>query len=218
MSREDHPDPDGDPDGDQDDDIDELDKLLGGADEPGSASGQPRQQQQLQQLGGGLHANAEGYDPLAELEDDVDVSDAGAPTAAERKMAMHLHAVTGHRPPLRLARALVISGADAKLVRAAKELKCEVCHELQPVKTRRPADLPRVRNFGDRVYTDLFSLHDVQGNTFLVAHAVDAATRYQVAKVLENKSSQQVVQFFRECWFNVLGTPAAVTADILQRC
>ena len=129
-------------------------------------------------------------------------------------MAMHLHTVTGHRPPLRLARALVISGADAKLVRAAKEVKCEICHELQPVKTRRPADLPRVRNFGDRVYTDLFSLHGVQGNTFWVAHAVDAATRYQVARVLENKSSQQVVRFFRECWFNVLGTPAAVTADM----
>ena len=169
-------------------------------------------------LGHGLHTGPEGQDPAEELRDDEAVEDAvrGAeePTPAERKMALHLHSVTGHRSPMRLARALVLTGASASLIRAVKELKCEVCHELQPVKTRRPASLPRVRNFGDRVYADLIAVQDRHGTTYWICHAVDACTRYQVARVLTNKSAPEVVKFFNEAWFQPLGIPSAVTLDM----
>ena len=132
----------------------------------------------------------------------------------DRKMALHLHMVTGHRSPLRLARALVITGASPSLIRAAKELKCEVCHEIQPVKTRRPASIPRARNFGDRVYADLMSVQDRQGSTFWICHAVDACTRYQVARVLSGKSASEVIKFFEEAWFQPLGVPAALTVGM----
>ena len=162
---------------------------------------------------GGLHRDPEGRDPEDELVDDVEVPD-GEPSVQDKRMALHLHSVTGHRPPLRLARALVMTGGDPMLVKAAKTVKCEVCAENKAVKTRRPASLPRVRNFGDRIYCDLFSIQDKQLNTHWVAHAVDAATRYQVAAVLERKSTSEVVKFLGEKWFQMLGIPAAITTDM----
>ena len=95
-----------------------------------------------------------------------------------------MNEVTGHRPVLRLARALVLTGAQPGLIKAVKQHKCEVCHEVKSVKTHRPAGIPRARNFGDRIYSDLFSVPDSRLQTFWVAHAIDGATRYQVAKVL----------------------------------
>ena len=77
---------------------------------------------------GGLHRDPEGRDPEDELVDDVEVPD-GEPSVQDKRMALHLHSVTGHRPPLRLARALVMTGADPMLVKAAKTVKCEVCAE-----------------------------------------------------------------------------------------
>ena len=46
-----------------------------------------------------------------------------------------------------------------------------------------------------------------------IAHAVDAASRYQVAEVLEEKSGLEVIKFFQECWFNTLSVPSQITTD-----
>ena len=165
-------------------------------------------------LGGGLHGTPEGQNPQDELVDDVDVSQGGEPSQGERRLAAHLHATTGHRPVLRLARALVLTGAEPSLIKAVKQHKCEVCKELQPTKTRRPATISRIRNFGDRIYCDLISVRDSNLDTHWIAHAVDGATRYQVAKVLENKSTSEVVKFLSESWFQPLGIPAAMTVDM----
>ena len=175
----------------------------GGEDGPGGPSDEP----------GGDDGNFMLDNPADQDEqiDDVVVPGDGNPTARDRKMAKHLHEVTGHRPPLRLARALLITGADQTLIKAAKEHKCEICHETKRPGTRRPASLPRVRNFNDHLYADLIAVHDSHGETYWIAHAVDAASRYQVAKVLEEKSG---LEFFQECWFNTLGIPSQITADL----
>ena len=78
-----------------------------------------------------------------EDDEDIPVDDCAKVTAEEFRAALHLHKVTGHRSPLRLARALVISGASRSMVKAAKMVKCELCQEHAKVKTRRPANLPR---------------------------------------------------------------------------
>ena len=116
----------------------------GDAGDPGAGHDGGEERRQVRQfLEGGPHAGPEGQDPLEELEDDIpDVE--GQPTAADRRMALHLHNVTGHRPPLCLARALVMTGADPMLVKAAKQLRCSVCQVTSSTKTRRPASLPRV--------------------------------------------------------------------------
>ena len=178
----------------------------GGEDGPGGPSDEP----------GGDDGNFMLDNPADQDEqiNDVVVPGDGNPTARDRKMAKHLHEVTGHRPPLRLARALLITGADPMLIKAAKEHKCEICHETKRPGTRRPASLPRVRNFNDHLYADLIAVHDSHGETYWIAHAVDAASRYQVAKVLEEKSGLEVIKFFQECWFNTLGIPSQITTDL----
>eukprot|EP00438_Fugacium_kawagutii_P022912 Skav224174 [mRNA] locus=scaffold2007:411362:424288:+ [translate_table: standard] len=196
-----------------DDDEDGADPDDDGEDSgPAPTTPRPEDPGEVEGIGGGLHADGEGRDPMDEYIDDVPV-EPGEPSSADRKMALHLHSVLGHRPPLRLARALAMTGADPMLIKAAKELKCEVCHELQPTGTRRPGNIPRARHFGDRLFLDLFSVQDVQLNTHWVAHAVDAASRYQSGKVMEKKTTQAVLDFMEE-WFRLLGTPLAVTVDM----
>ena len=78
----------------------------------------------------------------------------GEPPVDRRLMAavMRLHENTGHRPPRALARALRIAGAAPDAIRAARQLKCDVCQELRRPRLRRPATLPRARTFGDVVH------------------------------------------------------------------
>ena len=182
-------------------------------DDPGDQDGGPERQQLRQFLSGGPHAGPEGQDPLEELEDDIPEAE-GQPTAADRRMALHLHNVTGHRPPLRLARALVMTGADPMLIKAAKQLRCSMCQEMSSTKTRRPASLPRVRHFGDRLAADLISIQDTNLDTFWVVHMIDLATRFQVAGVLKKKSTEDVLKFMAEGWFQTLGVPASLTTDM----
>ena len=51
------------------------------------------------------------------------------------KQIMKLHTQTGHQSKRRLVRALAIAGAPEEAIRAAKLLKCEVCHERQRPRT-----------------------------------------------------------------------------------
>ena len=140
------------------------------------------------------------------------------PTPEQRRAVLKLHQNTGHRHPLRLARALAMCGAEKTLIKAAKELRCEVCHERPPsVGTRLPASLPAPRQAGQHLFSDLFSIKDVKDTTFWVAHIVimvDSATRYSVARVLEAKTTAEVIKFFNESWFSVFGAPVKVTTDM----
>ena len=122
--RDDRDDESGDYEDDSDDDNDDA----------GDGGQERRQVRQF--LSGGPHAGPEGQDPLEDLQADDLPEVEGKPTAADRRMAMHLHNVTGHRSPLRLARALVMTGADPMLIKAAKELRCPICLETAPTKTR----------------------------------------------------------------------------------
>ena len=138
------------------------------------------------------------------------------PTPEQRRAVLKLHQQnTGHRHPLRLARALAMCGAEKTLIKAAKELRCEVCQERPPsLGTRLPASLPAPRQAGQHIFSDLFSIKDVKNTTFWAAHIVDSATRYSVARVLEAKTTAEVIKFFNEIWFSIFGAPAKVTTDM----
>ena len=72
----------------------------------------------------------------------------GEVTAAVRAAVRRVHEATGHRPPKRLARALLLSGAPPTAVQAARELRCDVCLERKAPKSRprcRPASSPCCR-------------------------------------------------------------------------
>ena len=81
--------------------------------------------------------------------DDVPVSKEAA------KAVMKLHEATGHRSRRGLVRALVVAGASEEILRAARQLRCSICHARGPPKPRRVAGLPRAHYFSDLVHIDL---------------------------------------------------------------
>lgn len=124
-----------------------------------------------------------------------------------------LHEATGHRDNKRLARALVLAGAPAEIVSAAKAHKCDLCAEQRPPKSRRPATLPTPRDTGDQVHLDLVEVFDVHQIKYYVVHVVDWATRFQMARLLPNRSSEEVICFLREMWWPIFGPPRVLVAD-----
>ena len=75
-------------------------------------------------------------------------------------------------------------------------------------------ELREDKAFNDHLYSDLFSLKDQQDNTFWIAHAIDAASRYSSGRVLRSNSAEDVVGFFTEVWFPALGIPRTLTCDM----
>ena len=132
---------------------------------------------------------------------------------AVRQAVYQLHVNTGHRSRLRLARALLISGAPASAIEAAKQLKCSICAERRGPKPRPPASLPPPRNVGEQAHIDLVVLEDSLRRPYFVAHCTDQVSRYQAAAVLSDKSTAAVIEFLQVHWFPLLGRPATLVAD-----
>ena len=61
------------------------------------------------------------------------------PTREQRAAVMRLRQNTGHRDPKRLARALVLAGASPEVVKAAREIKCDICQEHRKPRAHRPS-------------------------------------------------------------------------------
>ena len=74
---------------------------------------------------------------------------------AVKSAVFRLHVNTGHRSPLRLARALLICNAPREAIVAARRLKCDVCRERRPPKPRLPSSLPPPREVGQQIHVDL---------------------------------------------------------------
>lgn len=132
---------------------------------------------------------------------------------AVRQAVMKLRINTGHRHPVRLARALLICGAPKEAVLAAKRLQCDVCKERAPPKARLPASLPPPREVGQQAHIDLVVLDDSFGKSYFVGHITDHVSKYQQAKVLQDKSIQSIIHFLVTQWIPLMGVPATLVAD-----
>jgi len=152
------------------------------------------------------------FEEDSDLELEVPTTDK-APSKEMMKAVYRLHQNTGHTSRRRLARALIIAGAPPEAVKAAKMLKCTVCDENKKPQTRMATALPRVEHPGDHVCADLFSMKDSGGKIYWIAHLVDLASRYQVCRLLPDKSADEVVKCLSE-WVRILGAPKALTVDM----
>ena len=113
-----------------------------------------------------------GEDNPAELSDsDEELGETFSGEVPASIRAAVKRVATGHRPPKRLARALLLSGAPPSAVQAARELRCDVCLERrsQP-KSQRAASLPAPRAVGERAHVDLLFVDDFLGKTYTVGH------------------------------------------------
>ena len=165
-----------------------------------------------------LEEESEPEDGQAPAEEDseleIEMPTSGKARSKEMLKAVYrLHQNTGHTSKRRLARALIIAGAPPEAVQAAKMLKCSVCDENKKPNARMPTALPRVEHPGDHVCADLFSVKDSAGKIFWIAHFVDLASRYQVCRLLPDKTAEEVVKCLSE-WVRVLGAPKALTVDM----
>ena len=134
-------------------------------------------------------------------------------SAGLKQTIKRLHENTGHRSPLRLARALAIAGAPSEAIAAAKAHRCDICAERAPAKARRPASLPVPKDMGDQVHVDLIEVFDAAETRFYVAHATDFATRFQAAEVLDDKHTKSVVRFLTTRWLSTFGAPRVLVCD-----
>ena len=130
-----------------------------------------------------------------------------------KNAVFRLHVNTGHRHPLRLARALVVCGAPPEAVVAAKMIKCSICQERRQPKSRAPASLPPPREVGQQLHIDLLIIEDALRRSYVVAHCTDNVSRFQAAQVLEDKSTASVIKFLQERWMPLLGRPSTIIAD-----
>ncbi|CAL1154284.1 unnamed protein product [Cladocopium goreaui] len=150
--------------------------------------------------------------------DDDSGSDVAVPEHPKASLAVmqavkRLHESTGHRSPKRLARALAISGAPVETVVAAKALKCDVCAERRKAKPPKPASLPTPKDTSDQVFIDLFHVYDAADTKYVIVHMTDYTSRYQMAGVLDGKSSAEVTSFIKQNWLPLMGPPRVLVAD-----
>ena len=75
------------------------------------------------------------------------------------------------------------------------------------------ASLPAPRAVGERAHLDLLIVEDSIGAPFVVAHATDAVSKYQLAARIPNKSSAAVIDFMMQYWWPILGAPRQIIAD-----
>ncbi|CAE7278587.1 unnamed protein product, partial [Symbiodinium necroappetens] len=153
------------------------------------------------------------FDLEQESDDEPTEPFKGEITPAIRAAVKRVHEATGHRPPRRLARALLLSGAPPAAVQAARELKCDVCAERRAPRSRRVASLPAPRAVGEQMHVDLLVTEDAVGRTYVVAHATDAVSKFQQAAIIKDKSAASVIDFLMASWIPLLGPPKQLIAD-----
>ena len=76
-----------------------------------------------------------------------------------------------------------------------------------------PAGLPPPREVGQQIHVDLVLVEDSLRQTYVVAHATDAVSRFQAAAVLKDKSSESFIEFLNTRWLPLLCTPMTIIAD-----
>ena len=60
---------------------------------------------------------------------------------------------------------------------------------------------------------DILEGFDIEDQRFYIIHVIDHASRFQMAQVLDDKSSASVVSFLKTRWFPVFGYPRVLVAD-----
>ena len=100
---------------------------------------------------------------------------------AVRLAVMRIHNNLEHHSKELLCRALRIGGANKVAIRAATELKCDVCSESKPPKSDSPAKLADMyTEFNQSVGVDLFMLEDSDEQVFEFLNIVALATRFNI--------------------------------------
>ena len=133
-------------------------------------------------------------------------------TKEERRLIASLrqmHTNLGHPSNHALARAIRVTGGSAAAVRAALQLRCDVCESQQHPGPQLPAD----REFGDTAAIDLFLLADYEGNQLSFINILDLASTFGVVAMIPSKHPKVVWDHFFKHWITPFGVPRRLIFD-----
>ena len=95
-----------------------------------------------------------------------------------------------------LARAIRVTGGSAASVRAALQLRCDVCESQQHPGPSLPTKLRTDREFGDTAAIDLFVLADYEGSQLSFINILDLADTFGVVAVIPSNHPKIVWDHF----------------------
>lgn len=109
----------------------------------------------------------------------------------------------------------MISGAGELILRAARNLRCQVCAMVQPPRDARCTTVSynRPNVFNERISGDTFFVWDIEGNKFAVTHFLDELTDYHVGDCALNPDSTFSVGVLRDQWYGTFGPPDILLTD-----
>ena len=133
-----------------------------------------------------------------------------------RNAVLRIHKNLRHPSKDQLVRAFRACGASDEAIAAAVQLQCPVCHEMnRPAvgHTRFPARLKKVKEFGEQIAIDLFTVHTNSGVALEMLNIVDIKTGFQVVAPIKSKHPGIVAQALELVWFSWAGVPNSLVCD-----
>ena len=147
--------------------------------------------------------------PRDQPEPDLTIEEERRLIASLRQM----HTNLGHPSNHALARAIRVTGGSAAAVRAALQLRCDVCESQQQPGPHLPARLRTDREFGDTAAIDLFVLADYEGNQLSFVNILDLASTFGVVAMIPSKHPKIVWDHFFKHWITPFGVPRRLIYD-----
>ena len=127
---------------------------------------------------------------------------------------IRLHQNLGHPSAQDMARHLRYVGADEHVVKACKNLRCQVCDRNRHTGTPRPATLPSLLDMNQLVSIDVFHVFDADRVRHELLSVIDHATTFQLVCKIEGHSAAEFTKKFTQLWGNVFGSPGTISADL----
>ena len=124
-----------------------------------------------------------------------------------------MHTNLGHPSIHAHARAIRVTGGSAAAVRAALQLRCDVCESQQHPGPHLPARLRTDREFGDSAAIDLLVLPDFADNQLSFINILDLARTFGVVAMIPSKHPKVVWDCFFFHWLTPFGVPQRLIYD-----
>ena len=133
-----------------------------------------------------------------------------------RSAVAHLHSALGHLANDRLVSMLMLSGAGEMILKAARNLRCQICAMVKPPRDAPQVSYNRPNNFNERISGDTFFMWDSKGKKYGVVHFLDELTDYHVAGCTAAVDSTFAAGVLRDQWYGVFGPPDIMEEWSLQ--
>ncbi|CAE7209411.1 unnamed protein product [Symbiodinium sp. CCMP2592] len=160
--------------------------------------------------------NVPAETPITDLPTDISFPNLSQQVPLEvRRAIAKAHINLGHASPQEMLRLAVQTGNPSEMfLQTIRRLNCATCARLKGPQPPPPASTTiTASQFGDRVEIDIFYLRDLTGKSCMVLGAVDVATRFHQAAVLETRNPEEAYRALETMWLRPFGLMVQLGAD-----